>query len=763
MQKIYSFLFLFICVISHAQNIQVNRSYTPIQLVRDIFLGSSCIELDENSIEITGFNNSDYISYGYFEKGTSNFPLQNGILLTTGNLQNAVGPNNSIQSFAPSNWPGDSELEDALNLRRNSTHNATILEFDFISLQDDQINFEYIFASEQYLQDPNRSQCNYTDGFAFLIKEVDSQNDYTNIALVPNTQIPVKVNTVRGNGTICPAANQAYFAQFNDLVSPTNYNGQTVVLNATANIIPGRKYHIKLVIADETNGNYDSGVFLKAGSFSGVKDLGDDLLISNGNALCFGTNTTINATTPGAVGYQWYKDGIAIANAQQANYTITSPGYYEAEILLASGCSIKGNITVEYQDSIAVQQTSFALCDDDFDDVVRLNLADYNAQIIQGYTSSITVVYYSNLQDAQNQLNPISNLNLSSNTANQTVYARIKTTNCPPSIVPINFQLKPKSQAQSVAPITICDEDLNGQETINLDEYIDLIINNPNANFQFFATENDAKLSRNPINQQQVLSSNQTYFIRFTQGDFCPAISSISFILKQAKASTLLVDQTICPDTTTTLNAGPGFDSYLWLHNGATTAEITNIPVGNYHVRLEFNGCFYTQEVNVLASESPTIESIYISGSTVTVRVNPESDRILYALDDGEFQSSNIFNQVSLGQHIIYVKTIENCQPISQNFALIHRSNFISPNDDGKNDHLNYSDLMTKYDAKMEIFNRYGKLIFNGNSSNHFIWDGKYNGKKVASGSYWYRIQWKDTATDIPNLLTDWILVKHKN
>lgn len=86
--------------------------------------------------------------------------------------------------------------------------------------------------------------------------------------MVPGTNIPVKVNTVRGSGTICPPANQAYFDAFNDTNHPTNFNGQTKILKAESDVIPGETYHIKLVIADEGNHRFDSAIFLGGGSFN---------------------------------------------------------------------------------------------------------------------------------------------------------------------------------------------------------------------------------------------------------------------------------------------------------------------------------------------------------------------------------------------------------------------------------------------------------------------------------------------------------------
>ncbi|MEG0696486.1 MAG: hypothetical protein RR447_05055, partial [Algoriella sp.] len=60
----------------------------------------------------------------------------------------------------------------------------------------------------------------------------------------------------------------------------------------------------------------------------------------------------------------------------------------------------------------------------------------------------------------------------------------------------------------------------------------------------------------------------------------------------------------------------------------------------------------------------------------------------LYALDNGNFQTSNIFTNVTLGNHIIHVKSNLGCVPVSKEFSVIKLLNFISPNGDGKNDVL---------------------------------------------------------------------------
>ena len=63
-------------------------------------------------------------------------------------------------------------------------------------------------------------------------------------------------------------------------------------------VIPNKTYHIKLVIADEEEEYYDSAVFLEAGSFSSKIDLGQDRLLVNNNAVCFGESFIIDTKLP---------------------------------------------------------------------------------------------------------------------------------------------------------------------------------------------------------------------------------------------------------------------------------------------------------------------------------------------------------------------------------------------------------------------------------------------------------------------------------
>lgn len=439
----------------NAQNISVDESYTPQDLVEDILINSPCANVFNVSVSGGNFASGEK-SFGYFDATGTTFPFQNGIILSTGKINNAPGPNIYLSDDGGGiGWNGDSDLNDALGL--SNTFNATILEFDFIPLGN-RISFDYIFSSEQYLTNPSSNQCNYTDGFAFLLKR-NGETNYQNLAVVPGTNIPVKVNTVRGSGTICPPANQAYFDAFNDTNHPTNFNGQTKILKAESDVIPGETYHIKLVIADEGNYRFDSAIFLGGGSFNFGIDLGDDRLIATGNPLCPSETLTVDATQAGATGYQWFRNTNPIPGATNPTYTITSAGDYTVNIFYGTTCSPPSNtLKIEYAESLVINQDLFTECDADtnqdgktvFDlDVIKNQLftnlpTDYDISFFEIPTSTTAL--------PTNYTNTIPN--------NQTIYARIMNIQGCYSDYPVNLVVNTFDTILADETIGLCENSI---------------------------------------------------------------------------------------------------------------------------------------------------------------------------------------------------------------------------------------------------------------------------------------------------------------
>lgn len=279
--KILIVLFLLSCVThrTSAQNITVNPNITPADLVQNILINSSCIAIE--NVSASGNPSANGQSYASFTAGT-NFPFSGGLVLSTSPSQNAEGPYNQADSkgVQVQSWNGDNDLNRALGI--NNSRQATVLEFDFTALTNS-ISFNYLFASNEY---QFNYPCIYSDGFAFLIKEVGSSEDYKNLAVLPNLTTAVSATTVHPkinpittpDGIVkgCDAENETYFNGYNSAVSPINYAGQTVVMNAYTDVVPNKKYHLKLVIADDETRQYNSAVFIQAGSFITRINFGQD-------------------------------------------------------------------------------------------------------------------------------------------------------------------------------------------------------------------------------------------------------------------------------------------------------------------------------------------------------------------------------------------------------------------------------------------------------------------------------------------------------
>lgn len=448
MKRIIFIFFGVLFNVGISQNITVNQNFTAQQLIENILVNSGCVSV--SNFSATGGNfSAGEISFGYFNANGSVFPFQEGIVLSTGKLSSVIGPNtNFSDSGIGMGWNGDSDLNTALSL--SNTFNATVLEFDFIP-NANTVSFDYIFASEQYLLNPASNQCNYTDGFAFLLKEATASM-YQNLALIPNTTIPVRVNTVRGSGTICPAANEAYFDAFNTGNYPTTYDGQTKILTAQAAVIPGTLYHIKLVIADEGNARFDSGIFLKAGSFVSEKDLGPNRLLSSGNYLCPNETLIINATQAGATNYKWFKNGNQVGT-NSATYDVTSAGTYSVEININTTCVITGSIEIEYAPNITTSTTSFTACDTNSDGFADFDLNVIKTQIFNNLPNNYNITLF----DSPSGTSALP-ANFTNTTPNQQIiYARIVSLENCYSNIPITLNVLSSGGILTTELINICN------------------------------------------------------------------------------------------------------------------------------------------------------------------------------------------------------------------------------------------------------------------------------------------------------------------
>lgn len=193
------------------------------------------------------------------------FGLEEGVVLSTGNFIDVPGPNEGIISTGFSG-PGDEDLTQWSGV---STNDACVFEFDVATIGNSFV-FNYVFGSEEY----DSYVCTaFNDVFALLITGPNPNGgfyDNENIALIPNTELPVAISTVNdgvsdGSGNnICELGYSEFYAGESSII---DFEGLTVTLTAQAQVIPFETYSFKIAIADGSDSILDSGVFIAGESF----------------------------------------------------------------------------------------------------------------------------------------------------------------------------------------------------------------------------------------------------------------------------------------------------------------------------------------------------------------------------------------------------------------------------------------------------------------------------------------------------------------
>lgn len=759
------FLAAFLISISaFSQNVQTNAAiYSAQELIENILINSNCISNVTVTNVVGGSFGTVDKSYGYFNSNGSSFPFAEGLVLSTGKLTNAQGPNTTLADDDAPLWNGDSDLESVLN--ETNTTNATIIEFEFTSVATE-ISFNYIFASEEY-QENNSNTCNYSDLFGFLIRPKTS-TQYTNIALVPNTNIPVKVTTVHPNiPNGCSAQNEYYFDSWNNASAPINFNGQTKVLTAKATVIPNEVYHVKLVIADEKNYRYDSAVFFEAGSFQSTIDLGADRLFATNNPLCFNEKLELNATTAGSnVTYKWFRNDIELVGAVNSIYEVKEDGKYNVEVI-SNGCVSYGEVTVEFADNLDTNQNYLNLCDNDTDGFTfyNLHLADPFYKV--DMTGLTVVDFFLTPEKAAKNLDPISNPSVFFNTVpNQVVYARIENNYGCYSVE--SLTLDSGTRSLSFNEFNKCDDNFNGFTTFNLQDLRTLIEPevSSSANITFYSSYNDAAYHQNQLPNafENTNPNSQEIWVK-AQDVFCELLTTITLNVSNNPELLENEEQLYCLDNfqeKTLLNAGlintspSDTFTFVWKRNtvdlGLNQETIEISEGGTYTVIVtNQNNCSVERTIQVNTSETATIDDIIIDKvglkNNVTFLTSSIGD-YEFSLDNGMFQTENTFFNVSQGSHIITVQDLNGCPVRSQTFSVFGVPNFFTPNNDGKNDTWNpiAASSLSNPITTISIFNRFGKLLTQLDPRG-IGWNGMVNGEIMPSTDYWFKITFMDGQT----------------
>ena len=385
---------------------------------------------------------------------------------------------------------------------------------------------------------------------------------------------------------------------------------------------------------------------------------------------------------------------------------------------------------------------------------------------ITGGNPQVNVDYYLSQADADTESNPIEGDAFENFVNPQVIIARI--TN--PSTGCFDFcevSLEVSLTETNDASLTACDDD--GQEdgftSFQLSDADGIVLAGAPVGLEvvYYQTYNDALVENNPLGSTftNTVAYNQTIYARVENNNACFGISEVQLTVFELPNIETQAETLYClnffPETIVldggVINDSPSNYSYDWSTGENTTSIEVNQP-GTYTVRVtNTNGCFKDRTISVLPSNIATITDIEVIDATrnnsITIFVSGEGD-YEYAIDNinGPYQDSNLFTDVQPGLHTVYVRDRNNCGIVEELVSVIGFPRYFTPNGDDKNDFWQVYGITEQFqpNTSILIFDRYGKLLKELNPIGPG-WDGTFNGNKMPTSDYWFRVKLQDGRT----------------
>lgn len=283
--------------------------------IQNILFGN-CV--DVSNISFMGANSA---AIGYFSDSAATIGFDYGLLLTTGLIFNAIGPNTVQGAGTDLQMPGDWLLD--YEIPGYFTRDAVSISFEFTAQADTIIACEFVFASEEY---PEYVGSQFNDVFGFYIYG-PGIDGWQNLARIPGTNQPITVNTLNA------VQNNNYYVN-NTPGFILQYDAYTTPIQLQYPVLAGEAYQFRIVIADAGDGVYDSGVFIKGGSFLGNEPLPAAAFDFSSN----GYTVEFENQSSGADAFLWsFGDG-QTSNEANPVHTYEQGGFYNVRLVCTNQC-----------------------------------------------------------------------------------------------------------------------------------------------------------------------------------------------------------------------------------------------------------------------------------------------------------------------------------------------------------------------------------------------------------------------------------------
>jgi len=625
----------------------VSNPLHPNKLVTDLLV-TGCIQA--SNVEFRG--NREQI--GRFDRASDNpnFPLESGIVLSTGKATDAIGPNGSSSRSSEYSLTGEVDLQSLAGVSSSRVSDPSVLTFDFVP-NGTVVEFRYIFASDEY---PEWACSQYNDVFGFFISGPGLSGSYSNgalnIAKLPDNS-PVSINNIHVNGydqnnysspnqNLCPDKNAAYYVSVPSGSTTIEYDGRTTVLTARIEGLQAcGTYKMKIALADIYDKKYDSAVFLEAKSlgasgaviknFYNLVESDDVFQGCSPNEVRFYREAGSNNTLPQTINY--IVEGTAVSGVHHnltsgtvvipANQDYVAISYNLPLVALDATKTIivKADVSClcsggsQWVEKVIRIHDPFVLKTFSTTPQTQCNQANGSLTVMAGPgTSSYDYVFTYRLYNSSNQLlstqSTGANINLTfPNLGSDSYTIRITEEKSCHEIVQSGIIVQspnaPTLSLSSNSPVC-------SGETIELNA----TSSTSGLTYSWSGPSGFNSNIANPVINNAGVANAGTYSLLVTAPNNCTATRGINVAVNALPEVSITANGSLqfCEGGSVILTASAGA-SYLW-SNGSVSQSIEVTEAGNYSVQVtNSNGCSNTAEVAVTVNELPVVE-ISTSGST---------------------------------------------------------------------------------------------------------------------------------------------------
>jgi gliding motility-associated-like protein len=318
-------------------------------------------------------------------------------------------------------------------------------------------------------------------------------------------------------------------------------------------------------------------------------------------------------------------------------------------------------------------------CDNDTvdDEISVFDLTKNETMLVNNqFDSSLT--YHESINDAILGINAIQNPEAYPNTSNpQTIYMRLQrnATECF-EVLDFNIEVTNPVVAGEPEDLTLCDFNETGVQKFNLSANDNLIRDgNTTAAVTYYATQFDAESGTNAL-PAQYESGSKTIWARLENTEGCYGHDITSF-----------------------------------------TITVTPLP-----------DIIYTLDIKDFTNNDNVINVVM-----------PNAEDYEFSLNNGTFTDETSFTGLEPGPYTIAIRAKSGCKTITEDVIILNYPRFFTPNGDNKNETWRIPYLSLQPQAKVTIFDRYGKVItgFRGSGG----WDGTLDNVKLPATDYWFVLQ----------------------